>query len=196
MPNINEIYNPPKLSTRIYDRQGELLYKFHDDENRIWVPFEQIPENLVAATIAVEDKEFYQHHGFSLRGIVKAAIYNFKNNGEKKLRGGSTITQQLVKNVFLTNEKNVTRKMKEVLLSIMLELKLSKEEILERYFNQVPYGGNVYGAAEASWRYFGKRWRKLIWLRRPFGRITRAPGSYSLLLQRIEVVNPTGTCLE
>lgn len=180
LPNINEIYNPPKLSTRIYDRQGQLLYKFHDDENRIWVPFEQIPENLVTATIAVEDKEFYQHHGFSLKGMVKAAIYNFKNNGEKKLRGGSTITQQLVKNVFLTNEKSVTRKIKEMLLSIMLELKLSKEEILERYFNQVPYGGNVYGAAEASWRYFGKKLEEINLAEAAFlAGLPAAPGSYS-----------------
>ena len=134
----------------------------------------------MAASIAVEDKEFYQHHGFSLRGIIKAAIYNLKNNGEKKLRGGSTITQQLVKNVFLSNEKSVSRKIKEGLLSVMLEIKLSKEEILERYFNQVPYGGNVYGVAEASWRYFGKRVEEINLAEAAFlAGLPAAPGSYS-----------------
>lgn len=180
LPNVNEIYNPPKLSTRIYDRNGELLYKFHDDENRIWVPLERVPSSLVAATIAVEDKEFYKHHGFSLRGIVKAILYNFKKDGDKKLRGGSTITQQLVKNVFLSNEKSIDRKIKEALLSIMIEGKLSKNEILERYFNQVPYGGNVYGVAEASWRYFGKNVEEINLAEAAFlAGLPAAPGSYS-----------------
>ena len=180
LPNINEIYNPPKLSTQIYDRNGKLLYKFYNDENRLWVKFSEIPQDLINATIAAEDKEFYRHHGFSIKGILKAIIYNFKNGSESKLRGGSTITQQLVKNVFLSNEKSMDRKLKEGVLAVLLESKLSKEEILERYFNQVPYGGNVYGVAEAADRYFRKKVNELNLAEMAFlAGLPAAPGSYS-----------------
>ncbi len=180
LPNINEIYNPPKLSTQIYDRNGKLLYKFYDDENRLWVKFSDIPQDLVNATIAIEDKEFYRHHGFSIKGISKAIIYNFKNGSDSKLRGGSTITQQLVKNVFLSNEKSLNRKLREWILAVLLESKLSKEEILERYFNQVPYGGNVYGVAEAADRYFRKKLNELNLAEMAFlAGLPAAPGSYS-----------------
>jgi 1A family penicillin-binding protein len=180
LPNVNDIYNPPKLSTKIYDRNDKLLYQFYENEDRSWVTLNQIPKDLISATLAIEDKDFYQHHGFSLRGIFKAIIYNFKKNGDDKLRGGSTITQQLVKNVFLSGEKSWQRKIKEALLAVMLESKLNKNEILERYFNQVPYGGNVYGAAEASNRYFGKEVGTLNLAEAAFlAGIPAAPSSYS-----------------
>ena len=156
LPDVNEIYNPPKLSTTILDRNGVVLYKFYDNENRSWVPISKVPTYLIQATIAIEDKDFYKHHGISLKGIANAIIFNFKKEEGDKLRGGSTITQQLVKNVFFSNEKSFNRKIKEAILALMVESKLSKEEILERYFNQVAYGGNVYGVEEASYRYFGK----------------------------------------
>ena len=180
LPNVNEIYNPPKLSTKIYDRNDKLLYQFYENEDRSWVRIDQIPREMILSTLAIEDKDFYQHHGFSLRGIFQAIIYNFKKNGEAKLRGGSTITQQLVKNIFLTGEKSFQRKIKEAVLTLMLENKLSKNEILERYFNQVPYGGDIYGVAEAANRYFGKNVSELSLAEASFlAGLPAAPSSYS-----------------
>lgn len=157
LPNVNYIYNPPKLSTKIYDRNGVLLYTFYKDENRSWVELKKIPRVMVEATLAIEDKDFYSHKGVSVKGILQAVWHNIVNGGTSSLRGGSTITQQLVKNVFLTGEKTWKRKISELVLSIMIESKLSKNEILERYFNQVAYGGETYGIEAASERYFGKK---------------------------------------
>jgi 1A family penicillin-binding protein len=156
LPNINQIYYPPRLSSKILDRNGNLLYKFYEEEDRSWITIDKIPQSLILATIAIEDKSFYQHNGLSIKGILNAVWYNLKKDKNDKLRGGSTITQQLVKNVFFDNQKNYKRKIKEIILTLLLEQKLSKNEILERYFNQVPYGGETYGAEEASWKYFGK----------------------------------------
>lgn len=157
LPNVNEIYNPPKMSTKILDRNGNLLFKFYEDENRSWVLFDKIPQPLILATLAIEDKDYYNHHGLSVRGVAQAVFYNlFKKGQDQNLRGGSTITQQLVKNVFFSDEKTIARKIKEAVLSILVERKLSKNEILERYFNQVSYGGDTYGVEEASLKYFGK----------------------------------------
>lgn len=180
LPNINEIYNPPKLSTKIYDRSGILLYQFYEDEDRSWINLSKIPPDLISATLAIEDKDFYEHRGLSLRGIARAAIYNFKKTSETKPRGGSTISQQLVKNVFFDGEKSWERKIKEAILAVMLESKLSKNEILERYFNQVPYGGNIYGVAEAASRYLGKKVEDLNLAEAAFlAGLPAAPGSYS-----------------
>jgi len=157
LPNINEIYNPPKLSTKILDRNGNLLYKFYENEDRSWIPISKIPLSLIQATVAIEDKDFFRHYGVSIKGIAQAVVFNlFKKNTDDKLRGGSTITQQLVKSVFFSNEKTFERKLKEAVIAIMIERQLTKEEILERYFNQVAYGGETYGAQEASLKYFGK----------------------------------------
>lgn len=181
LPDVNEIYNPPRLSTKILDRNGHLLYKFYEDENRTWVSLEQVPDSLIWATLAIEDKDFYSHHGISIRGIAKAVIYNiFKKGEDGNVRGGSTITQQLVKKVFFTGEKTYTRKIKEAVVSMWIETKLSKDEILERYFNQVPYGGDTYGVQEASWRYFGKNVWELTMAEASFlAGLPAAPGSYS-----------------
>ncbi len=180
LPNINEIYNPPQLSTKVYDCHGKLLYQFHEDEDRSWIKLSQIPQDLVLATLTIEDKEFYEHHGISLKGIIRAAIYNFKKTSETKPRGGSTISQQLVKNVFFDGEKSWERKIKEAILAIMLESKLSKNEILEKYFNQVPYGGNIYGVAEAASRYLGKKVENLNLAESAFlAGLPAAPSSYS-----------------
>jgi 1A family penicillin-binding protein len=180
LPDVNLIYNPPKLSSKIFDRNGNLLYKFYEEENRTCINLEKIPKKFIEATLAIEDKDFYKHGGLSLKGIVEATIYNFKKSDGDKLRGGSTITQQLVKNVFLTNEKSFTRKIKEAILTLKIEKKLTKDEILERYFNQVSYGGEAYGAQEAAWKYFGKNiWDlsdgELIYL----AGLPAAPSSYS-----------------
>ncbi|MEI8067560.1 MAG: PBP1A family penicillin-binding protein [Candidatus Shapirobacteria bacterium] len=156
LPSVDQIYNAPRMSTKIVDRNGNLLYKFYEDENRSWVPLNRIPDSLVKATLAIEDKDFYKHHGISFKGLSQAIIYNFKKTPENKLRGGSTLTQQLVKNIYFTNEKSFKRKFKEAVLTLLVESKLSKNEILEKYFNQVSYGGEAYGVQEASLKYFGK----------------------------------------
>jgi len=187
MPNINLIYNPPSMSTKILDRDGNLLYTFYSEENRSWVPIDKIPQSLIWATLAIEDKEFYKHHGLSLRGITKATLYNLKN-GEESLRGGSTITQQLVKNVYLSKEKSWERKIKEALMAIGLERKFSKEEILERYFNQVAYGGEIYGVGEAAIRYFGKNVWELNMAEASFlAGLPAAPSIYSPFGSNIEL---------
>ena len=142
-----------KVSTKIYDRHGTLLYNIYKDQNRTPVALNNIPVHVKSATIAIEDAEFYSHPGFSVRGIARALIKNYKDN---KLSGGSTITQQLVKNTLLSPEKTYIRKLKEVTLAIQVELAFGKDEILEMYLNEVSYGGTAYGVQEASRTYFGK----------------------------------------
>jgi len=180
IPDINLIYNPPKLSTKIFDRNGNLLYSFYEEENRTWISLDKIPKTFIEATLSIEDKDFYKHGGLSLKGILKAFIYNFKKSDDEKLRGGSTITQQLVKNVFLTNEKSFKRKIKEAILTLRVERKLTKDEILERYFNQVSYGGEAYGVQEAALKYFGKNVWDLADEEMTFlAGLPAAPSSYS-----------------
>lgn len=142
-----------EVSTKIYDRNGKLLYKIYKDKNRTIVPLSEIPESVRLATLAAEDAEFYTHPGISIRGISRAFFQNLK---EGTLQGGSTITQQLVKNALLTPEKTITRKIKELILSFEVELTYSKDQILEMYLNEVSYGGTAYGIEEASYEYFGK----------------------------------------
>lgn len=180
LPNVNLIYSPPSLSTQILDRNGKILYKFYDDENRTWIPIEKIPTDLIEATLAIEDKNFYNHHGLSLKGLTQAIIYNFKKNKTDKPRGGSTISQQLVKNIFFTNEKTITRKIKEAILTLMIEHKMTKNEILERYLNQVSYGGEAYGVEEAAEKYFGKHvWELETQESVYLAGLPAAPSSYS-----------------
>lgn len=180
IPDINLIYNPPKLSTKIFDRNGNLLYSFYEEENRTWISLDKIPKTLIEATLSIEDKDFYKHKGLSFKGILKAFIYNFKKSDDDKLRGGSTITQQLVKNVFLTNEKTFTRKIKEAILTLRVERKWTKDEILERYFNQVSYGGEAYGIQEAALKYFGVTVSELNESEMTFlAGLPAAPSSYS-----------------
>lgn len=148
----------PAVSTKIYDRTGNLLYTIYKDENRTPVSLDEVPMHVRLATIAVEDSEFYNHHGFSPRGMIRSAV-NYFRTGE--LAGGSTITQQLVKNALLSSEKTITRKIKELHLAIQTEKILSKDEILEMYLNEVSYGGPAYGIETASKYYFDKKTRDL-----------------------------------
>lgn len=141
------------VSSKIYDRNGNLLYKIYKNENRTLVDLKQIPKYVKEATIAIEDADFYSHPGFSLRGITRA-FYKNATSGEKT--GGSTITQQLIKNTLLTSEKTLKRKIKEIILSIQTEFAFSKDEILGMYFNEVAYGGSAYGIEEAAQLFFGK----------------------------------------
>jgi 1A family penicillin-binding protein len=163
---IKDLPSPQQLSqreqivtTRILDRNGEVLYRVYEDENRTLVGLADIPQDLKNATIAIEDKNFYHHHGFSITGIARAAIANTKDHGIQQ--GGSTITQQLVKQRLLSAERTFQRKIRELVLSVLAEFTYSKDQILEMYFNQVPYGGAAYGVEEASQRYFGKSVREL-----------------------------------
>jgi len=143
----------PVQTTKIYDRGGRLLYKIYDQkQNRTLVGLDDLPSYLKEATISIEDKDFYKHGALSLGGILRAFRQNLK--GEKQ--GGSTITQQLVKNIFLSPDRTLERKLKEIILAIQTEMIFSKDEILTMYFNEVSYGGTAYGIEEASQTYFGK----------------------------------------
>jgi len=146
------------LTTKIYDRNGQLLYKIYREKNRTFVPLAQLPTSLIYATISLEDKDFYRHSGLSWRGIGRA-VYQDIVRGKKT--GGSTITQQLVKNTLLSPEKTLRRKAKEAILAILVEKIYTKNQILEMYLNSVSYGGNTYGVEEASQKYFNKSARDL-----------------------------------
>lgn len=144
-------------STKIYDRTGEiLLYDLHQDVKRTIVPFENISHHIKNATVAIEDDEFYNHFGIDPFAIVRAAVANFTQGDLLGGQGGSTITQQVIKNSILEQEKKLTRKVKEAILAIKLERTLTKEEILAHYLNESPYGGTIYGVEEASQTFFGK----------------------------------------
>ncbi len=142
-------------STKIYDRTGQiLLYDVHQNIKRTVVPYEEIGTDVKNATVAIEDSEFYQHKGIRIKSIARAIWSNISGG---KVQGGSTITQQLIKNTLLTSERSVARKIKEWILAVKLERVLSKEDILALYLNEAPYGGNIYGIEEASIAFFNKK---------------------------------------
>lgn len=144
-------------TTQIFDRNGKLLYEMHGDKNRILVEFNEIPDNIKQATVAVEDKNFYKHTGFSPTRIVGSFIYNIFNRvSGGNLQGGSTITQQFVKNSLLSTEQTYTRKIKELILSLEIEAMYKKDDILKMYLNEIPYGSNAYGVKVAAKTYFNK----------------------------------------
>ncbi len=142
-------------STKIYDRTGQVvLYDINKDIKRTSVPFADMGANIKNATVAVEDSDFYNHNGIRILSIIRATILA-KLTG-KSVTGGSTITQQLVKNTLLTSERSISRKIKEWVLAIKIDRAMPKEKILELYLNEVPYGGTIYGIQEASRIYFNK----------------------------------------
>lgn len=144
-------------STKIYDRTGEiLLYDLHQDVRRTIVPYEDISIHVKNATIAIEDDTFFDHWGVRPLAIVRAAITNLRGGDLFGGQGGSTITQQVIKNSILEREKTIDRKIKEAILAIKLEQILTKEQILGHYLNESPYGGTIYGVEEASQSFFGK----------------------------------------
>lgn len=147
-------------STKIFDRTGQhLLYEIHGEEKRTLIPFSEMPDSVKYATIALEDKDFYTHSGIKFISIARAALADIFQGSAAQ--GGSTITQQFVKNSILTREKTFTRKIKEVILSIELEQKFTKNAILEMYLNEIPYGSNAYGVEAAAQTYFGKNAKDL-----------------------------------
>ncbi len=155
---LETLYNTS--STKIYDRTGTVvLYDIYDAQKRTVVDFEDIPKNMIDATISAEDDNFYNHFGIDLYGLARAVFVNITNR--KVSQGGSTITQQLIKNTLFAPKQGVAprtieRKIKELILTIQTEIKYSKEEILSLYLNQIPYGSNSYGVATASQTYFQK----------------------------------------
>jgi membrane peptidoglycan carboxypeptidase len=166
-------------STKIYDRTGEiLLYDFSPDVKREVVPLEQIANNAKNATIAIEDKNFYSHHGFEPTSFLRAVLVNLSSLSFSQ--GGSTITQQVVKNSILTKDKTPTRKLKELILALKLEKVLSKEEILSLYLNEIPYGGTLYGIEEAAQSFLGKSASELTVAEAAYlAALPKAPSYYS-----------------
>lgn len=145
----------PTESTQIFDTKGRLVANIHGEENREVVPLRAIPKTLQNAVLAVEDADFYQHHGVNLKGVGRALLADLAEG--RKVEGGSTITQQLAKNLFLSPSKSVARKIADMWLAIQIEHRFSKEQILEMYLNQVYWGHNCYGIQAAALNYFGKR---------------------------------------
>ncbi|MDP1709459.1 MAG: transglycosylase domain-containing protein, partial [Candidatus Komeilibacteria bacterium] len=142
-------------STKIFDRTGDhLLFEVHGAENRTVIKLEDIPDYVKWGTILVEDKKFYEHQGFDLKGIARAVVLDILTIS--KAQGGSTLTQQLIKNALLSNEKAMSRKIKELVLAYQIERKFSKDQILQMYFNEIPYGSVAYGIQSASQYYFKK----------------------------------------
>jgi penicillin-binding protein 1C len=146
------------VSTKLFDRNGKLIYEIFTDKRRTPVKLSEIPQSLKEATIAIEDKDFYKHQGFSLTGITRAF---FNTVFKRELQGGSTISQQLVKNSLLTPERTIRRKIREVVLTVVVEGIYTKDQILEMYLNSIPYGGTAYGVEAASETYFGKNVKDL-----------------------------------
>ncbi len=154
LPSIEELEEyKPKLSTKIFDINGKLVDEFFI-ERRAFVHLKDLPPNLINAIIATEDSDFYGHWGISPMGILRALIKDFAHG--KFVQGGSTITQQVSKTLFLTSEKKISRKIKEVILAVKFEQRYSKNEILEIYLNHIYFGHGVYGIQLASELYFGK----------------------------------------
>jgi len=152
-----EIFTERELSqsTKIYDRTGEiLLYELYGEEKRTWVSLEIVPDYLQKAIIATEDANFYHHFGVDLKGIVRAILEDFKIG--RPVYGGSTIPQQLIRSTFLSLEKTAKRKTREIILTLELDRRYPKDQILEWYLNQIPFGQNAYGIEAASQTYFKK----------------------------------------
>ncbi len=154
LPSPNQLVRKDGFTTRILDRDGEIIYDVYKEAKRTPVTWKEIPDDLKWATIAVEDKHFYSHPGFSTWGMFRA-FYNIVIH--RKLQGGSTLTQQLIKNVLLTSERTLPRKFKEFVLSLQTERKYTKDEILLMYLNEAPYGGSAWGVGAAAEQYFNKK---------------------------------------
>src|SRR3989338_5121639 len=146
--------SPAPVNTQTLDRNGKLLYEVYVDQNRQPIHLSDLPAFVKYATVSIEDKNFYYHHGLDTRGILLAT---FKIISGQRLEGGSTITQQLVKIAVLSdNRRTVSRKIKEAVLALITELTYSKDQILELYLNHAPYGGTAYGIQTAAKTFFGK----------------------------------------
>ena len=178
LPGVDIKNVASKQSIILADRNDEFLFDFSINEKRTFVPYEEISQNAINATIAIEDHLFFEHNGIRIDAFLRALINNIRTLSFSQ--GGSTITQQVIKNVFLTTEKKIERKMKEFLLAIKLEKQLEKEDILEMYLNTISYGGVSYGIAEASKSFYGKKPSELTIAESAYlAAIPKAPTYYS-----------------
>ena len=178
LPNPNTLLErSEQLSTKITDRNGEPIYEVYGEKHRVLVKLPEVTPDIVHATLAVEDSNFYQHQGVSLRGMLRA-VKNMLFGGS--LQSGSTLTQQVVKNAVLTQEQTLSRKLKELVVSLQLENRYSKDEILQMYLNETPYGGQNYGVFTASKAYFNKLPNELTMAESAFlAGLPQSPSRYS-----------------
>ncbi|MBP7119046.1 PBP1A family penicillin-binding protein [Candidatus Woesebacteria bacterium] len=177
IPLPDKLSDDPAVSTKIFDRNQKLIYEIYAKERRTPVTLEEIPKTLQQATIAIEDKDFYKHGGFSITGIARAF---YKTIFQQNVQGGSTLTQQLVKSSLLTPERTIRRKIREFILATLVELRYSKDQILTMYLNQIPYGSTAYGVESAATLYFGKSAKDLDLAESALlAGITPAPSKYS-----------------
>ena len=177
LPSPDKIVRTEGFSTKILDRNGKLLYDIYANQNRTPVSISDVPAYLKEATISIEDKNFYKHQGFDPLGILRGFLKIFTKG---RAEGGSTLTQQLVKNVLLSNDRTIVRKIKEFVLAIQIERKYSKDQILQMYLNEVPYGGTAWGVGAASEIYFGKDVRDLYLVESVIlAGMPQAPSTYS-----------------
>ena len=184
LPQPGEVIRREGYSSKIYDRNGELLYDLFQEERRQPSKAEEIPAVLKNATVAIEDRDFYKHSGFDFLTIIRIP-YNLIFR--KRVVGGSTLTQQLVKNALLTNERTIVRKFKELVLAIQIERKFSKDEILTMYLNEAPYGGNIWGVATAVETYFAKPMSELTIVESAFlAGLPQRPSVYSPYSTRLD----------
>src|SRR3990167_9403771 len=153
LPSPGKLSQTSQSSTVFYDRDGKVLFELYKDRNRVPVGLNETADSMKQATIAIEDKNFYKHQGISQTGIARAF---FSTVFGGSVQGGSTITQQLIKNVILDPRRSVTRKLKEVILAVVVEKRYTKDQILELYLNEAPYGGSFWGIGSAAQGYFGK----------------------------------------
>ena len=151
----NLLHRTSQESTKIYDRTGQtLLYEIAGDQKNSPLKLDELPNHIKQATLVAEDRDFYAHRGFDIKGIVRALLVDIIQGG--RVQGGSTITQQLIKNTIVGGEKSYQRKIKELILSYRLEQRFSKDQILEMYLNSIPYGSTAYGVEAAAQMYFKK----------------------------------------
>lgn len=158
LPSPDKIVRSEGFSTKILDRNGKALYDIYEEKRRTPIKLEDAPLYLRQATIAIEDKNFYKHGGFDPFGMLRGFLRIFISG---RAQGGSTLTQQLVKNVLLTSDRTLIRKIKEFVLAIQIERKYTKDQILQMYLNEAPYGGTAWGVESAAETYFGKNVRDL-----------------------------------
>ncbi len=180
LPDFNDFENRKIAnSTKIYDRTGKiLLYNLHDNIKRTQIKGTEISDNIKKATVAIEDRDFYNHIGISPRGIMRSVWVALTSGSASQ--GGSTITQQVIKNALLTREKTISRKIKEWVLAIKLDAQVSKEDILTIYLNESPYGGTIYGVEEASLSYFNKNAKDVTLAEAAYlAAMPQAPSRYS-----------------
>jgi len=177
LPSPDKIVRREGFSTKILDRNGQVLYDIFADQRRTPVELSEIPNYLKQATVSIEDKNFYSHQGFDPLGVLRG-VSRLITRG--RAQGGSTLTQQLVKNVLLTSERTITRKIKEFIVTVQIERRYSKDEILKMYLNEAPYGGTAWGVEAAAETYFGKKVKALNLVESAFlAGLPQRPSAYS-----------------